>query len=127
METRSASFSIGGDVSGVSAARRFTRDRLEEWGLGDAVEVAELLVSELVTNALLHAGSSPVLQLLRVDGHVRIEVSDASPAVPTMKDYGDLATVGRGLQLIEALAAQWGVESRRGGKTVWFEVQDPGS
>ena len=103
-------------------ARRFVSQVLREWGRADLEAPAALLVSELVTNVVLHAGTSARLVLRRVGGGVRAEVHDGDPSLPMMKSYGTEATTGRGLTLVEMLAASWGSERQDSGKVVWFEL-----
>lgn len=83
-------------------------------------ERAVLVVSELTTNAIVHAGGVVYLQIVRDGNHVRIEVADASPtpAGPVKVNL----TSGRGLQMVEALAKNWGYELRSWGKVVWAEL-----
>lgn len=97
---------------------------MHELGQDALSDFAELLVSELVTNAVLHARTSITLQVRRTESGVRIEVIDASPRSPQPRDYSDQATTGRGLTLVESLAAAWGMEPHDRGKTVWFELCD---
>jgi anti-sigma regulatory factor (Ser/Thr protein kinase) len=86
----------------------------------DRKEQALLVVSELATNAIVHAGGVLYLQLWHADGHIRIEVADSSAKVPgPVKVY---LTSGRGLQMVEALATAWGSEPRPWGKVVWAEL-----
>ncbi|WP_432057781.1 SpoIIE family protein phosphatase [Streptomyces sp. bgisy022] len=115
----------------VASARAFVRDTLQGWGFGDIVDDAVVLTSELVTNAVVHAGTSADLLCLRGDDGVRIEVADRYPEreVPVQ---GSLATMGsldreggRGLQLCAALASRWGVEYTPAHKTVWFQLDLP--
>lgn len=111
----------------VRAARRFVADALTDWHLSVLVETAELLVSELVTNALLHAHTDVELVARLGDGRLRIEVRDASTVLPTTGSHHQESQTGRGLQLVELLADSWGVDvdhGRRGieGKAVWFEL-----
>jgi two-component sensor histidine kinase len=83
-------------------------------------ERAVLVVSELTTNAIVHAGGVVYLQIFRDGGHLRIEVADASP-----KPAGPIKvnlTSGRGLQMVEALSTNWGSELRSWGKVVWAEL-----
>lgn len=110
-------------VPGSAAhARRFVGETLSGWGCDDFVESGRLLVSELVTNAVLHARTPMTLVVrLRKDG-VRVEVHDGNPAAPTMRDYGAEAMTGRGLSLVADLASRWGVERDSAGKSVWFEI-----
>jgi len=81
-----------------------------------------LLVSELVTNALLHARSEVVVSVSVTAQAVRIEVWDTSRAAPVSRHYAPEATTGRGLVLVEALADAWGTDVGPRGKTVWFEL-----
>jgi anti-sigma regulatory factor (Ser/Thr protein kinase) len=104
-------------------ARRFVTTTLQRWHADDVCDVVELLTSELVTNAVLHARTSVTVRVVRCDDAVRVEVADGSPAVPTPRLYSDDAVTGRGLQLVESLAERWGVEAGGGAKTMWFEVR----
>jgi anti-sigma regulatory factor (Ser/Thr protein kinase) len=88
----------------------------------ELVEDAALLLSELVTNAVLHAQTQVQVSVGSTGGRVRVEVTDSSPVLPTAKGYGTDAATGRGLQLVEALAERWGIAAVPGGKVVWFEV-----
>ncbi|MGI5404516.1 ATP-binding protein [Streptomyces sp. CA-135486] len=109
----------------VAAARSFTRDTLVEQPLEES-ETAELLVSELVTNAVRH-GAGPILLSVTVRGtSLRCEVTDAHPAVPRLEAAGADDESGRGLQLLHELSHRCGVRPARQGKTVWFELQAPG-
>jgi anti-sigma regulatory factor (Ser/Thr protein kinase) len=105
----------------AAKARRYVRAALIELGHLELVDNAELGVSELATNATLHGRTPFTIAIVPGQhGPVRIEVTDASPAVPTQKRHGTFATTGRGLRLLEA-AGHWGVEVGSTGKTVWFE------
>jgi anti-sigma regulatory factor (Ser/Thr protein kinase) len=79
-------------------------------------------VSELATNAIVHARSPFSIQLQRRSRGVRLAVADGSPIRPTLHDGGPLGASGRGLRLVDALAASWGVELRSDGKVVWAEL-----
>jgi anti-sigma regulatory factor (Ser/Thr protein kinase) len=82
-----------------------------------------LCVSEVVTNAVLYAGSAiKVTAAMVLDGRVRVEVSDGSVVQPTKRLVTRLSTTGRGLHLLDQLALDWGVEVTAVGKTVWFEI-----
>lgn len=110
------------DPASVRDARRFVQERLTGWGLAGAAETAVLLVSELVTNALLHA-RTPVKVVLDGDGDgVRVAVVDASPARPARRRHSLQSGTGRGLLLVDQLAATWGVARRPPGKEVWFAL-----
>ncbi|MFC5219732.1 ATP-binding protein [Streptomyces coerulescens] len=102
-------------------ARSAIGDVLSRWGLDDLVPTTELLVSELVSNALRHAVGPLRLTLERVSD-VRCLVSDGSSAPPRPIDAGLEAESGRGLALVGMLAARWGWEHGPVGKSVWFEL-----
>jgi len=97
------------------------RDLLDQAGRDDLAESAVLLVSEVVTNAILHAGT-PIEVTLRLDGGLRVEVADGSEHLPVRRRYATTAGTGRGLMMLEELADAWGVQRRPGGKVVWFEL-----
>ncbi|MEU9303940.1 ATP-binding protein [Streptomyces sp. NPDC048269] len=106
----------------VAAARQFTRDTLQAWGLTDRQDDVSLCVSELATNALRHGvprGRGYLLRLYVFDGMVRVEVHDSGPGLSRMADRPP----GRGLTIVAALADDWGVLPRRPGKTVWCELR----
>ncbi|HEX6247862.1 MAG TPA: ATP-binding protein, partial [Nocardioidaceae bacterium] len=103
-------------------ARRMIRECLEAAGRPDLVETAQLLVSEIVTNALVHAGTPIDVGFSFVDGGLRIEVTDGSPHAPAPRDYGPSAGTGRGLMLLEEMVDEWGVTPDDPGKTVWFQI-----
>ena len=103
-------------------ARRFVVDTLRSWDSAGHVDVAELLTSELVTNAVLHVGSEVGLVVRLTAGAVRVEVRDASPEPPVPRHYEVDALTGRGLRLVESMAVAWGFDSNGRGKVVWFEL-----
>ena len=94
---------------------------MQDWGYVSAIADAELLVSELVTNAILHARSGARVDVERVGDRVRVAVCDDSPAVPRVRNYGPDAVTGRGLLLVQRISNAWGVDPGDGGKCVWFE------
>jgi anti-sigma regulatory factor (Ser/Thr protein kinase) len=110
------------------AARAFVAKTLTAWNVqADEVEAAQLVVSELVTNAVLHAADSPTISLdLRLtDGAVRVMVSDGGLGEPDRGPHPDPRTseTGRGVWLVDAFAERWGTEMHgRDGKTVWCEL-----
>jgi anti-sigma regulatory factor (Ser/Thr protein kinase) len=81
------------------------------------------VVSELVTNAILHARTVFLVTVVLTGQTIRVAVSDHSAALPTRRDYQDLQPTGRGLHIVEALADRWGVAEEAAGKTVWFEME----
>jgi anti-sigma regulatory factor (Ser/Thr protein kinase) len=111
-------------AASARAARRFVTDTLARWECGDLTETVELLTCELVTNVVLHARSAVEVRIRRVADALRVEVADPSPDLPQTSGavYADDAATGRGLVLVDALAAAWGVEPTADGKVVWFEV-----
>jgi anti-sigma regulatory factor (Ser/Thr protein kinase) len=111
----------------VGRARRLVRDAVARRLSTEQASAAELLVSELVTNALVHAGTAIRLSLSFGAGDVlRVAVEDGSPHHPAPQHSVDTAGTGRGLRLLEELADDWGVDSTATGKTVWFEVAGAG-
>jgi serine phosphatase RsbU (regulator of sigma subunit)/anti-sigma regulatory factor (Ser/Thr protein kinase) len=107
----------------VGEARWFVRDTLERWGIGDLKDPAALAVSELVTNAVIHAGTPARVALTVADGTLRLEVQDFHPdrALPLHSTpVTDDAETGRGLLITSALAPAWGVEYTRTAKSVWL-------
>lgn len=111
------------DVATIAVARRWVEDTLTVWGCDDLSWTAMLLVTELSTNAVLHAATAYRVTLdRRRDGSVRIGVSDGSPRKPRAREYGVDATTGRGLGLVGSLASAWGTSSLPDGKTVWADI-----
>ena len=113
------------DASSVGAARRLVRRQLARVAdeLNDeTLDAASLLISELVTNAIVHARTDVALRAAFGDGVFRVEVSDGSPALPAGRSPTGIGGTGHGLQLIEAIATRWGVKPSASGKTVWFEL-----
>jgi len=104
-------------------ARDFTRETLAAWGYQGAHDDVVLAVSELVTNAVRHGRGLPVLRLTSMTGGLRIEVADASPTPPRIRQPG--ADGGRGLRMVELLSAGWGVVRTDEGKVVWCEFHAP--
>ncbi|MER6128801.1 ATP-binding protein [Streptomyces sp. NPDC001795] len=114
-------WSLPWSPTACALARTAIRDVLPQWGLGSLVPTAELLVSELVCNALRHAVGPLSLTLERVSD-VRCLVSDGSLAPPRPTDADPEDETGRGLALVDMLAARWGCERGPVGKSVWFEL-----
>jgi len=116
------------DERSVGEARRYARETLAGWDVGDVVDDAVLLVSELVTNALTHAGTAATLELQLADGGVRVVVEDLHPGrglqLATGAPSGD-AEFGRGLLITGMLSSFWGVEYRPGSKRVWAFLPVP--
>ncbi|MFE9022591.1 SpoIIE family protein phosphatase [Streptomyces sp. NPDC007808] len=109
----------------VGRARAVVREQLRAWGLPTPADSAELMVSELVTNALRHSHSRPVvLRLVRGDT-LLCEVDDDAHDLPTLLSAGPHDEAGRGLRVVSTLAREWGTTRTGGGKTVWFELTLP--
>ncbi|WP_391858333.1 SpoIIE family protein phosphatase [Streptomyces silvisoli] len=114
----------------VATARAFVRDTLQGWGFSDVVDDAVVLTSELVTNAVVHAGTAADVLCLRYPASVRIEVADHYPEREVPLHEGDRVSHpdregGRGLILCSALASRWGVEYAPTHKQVWFQLDLP--
>ncbi|MGW1182325.1 ATP-binding protein [Streptomyces drozdowiczii] len=120
-------FALPAHPESVAAARRLTKARLGEWRTGgDACDAAVLIVSELVTNAVVHTASTRVLcELRRLDGRLRISVQDQGrrPGGPRLGRGAD-DEHGRGLLLVDSLAGAWGSHDAgdRSGRIVWAEL-----
>ncbi|MDX3516730.1 SpoIIE family protein phosphatase [Streptomyces scabiei] len=109
----------------VGRAREYARGRLQAWDLEPLIDTAELLVSELVTNALRYGEGEIRLRLL-LDRTLVCEVWDAGLVQPRRRRARDTDEGGRGLQLVGLLSAAWGSRRTPRGKTVWFELPLPG-
>jgi anti-sigma regulatory factor (Ser/Thr protein kinase) len=103
-------------------ARQFAAQTLRTLAREDLEIVVALVVTELVTNSVLHARTPLRVDLTALPDGVRVAVHDASPVRPTRRPHHRDATTGRGLQLVEALGGRWGVDMEPDGKTVWVDV-----
>jgi hypothetical protein len=104
-------------------ARAIVTEALEAAGRPEFDDSATLLVSELVTNAILHARTPIELFVDATATGVYVGVSDGSAQLPARRDYGARATTGRGLELVDLVATRYGIETHEDGtKTVWFEL-----
>lgn len=107
----------------VAAARELVRGALASWRVGDpADEDILLVVCELVANATMHAGGPLGLDLRHTGRAIRVEVTDASPVVPTPQPARPGHPGGHGLMIVQRLSHRWGSEQRPDGKTVWAEI-----
>jgi anti-sigma regulatory factor (Ser/Thr protein kinase) len=115
----------------AAEARRHVRQVCTQWNLpADAIDDVELLVSELVTNVVLHARSRARVTVEHRGDRVRVTVADGSSTPPRLRDYGPEAVTGRGVFLVDRLSQDWGVEIVEGdsdGKRVWFECSVEGA
>lgn len=119
-----AEWSFPAEARVVRGVRRNVRATLQAWGLGVLADTSELIVSELVTNAVHHARGPITVRLLRGRSLV-CEVGDSSFAVPSLRDPGEGTDGGRGLHLVNWLAYRWGSRPAPGGKVVWAEQRIP--
>ncbi|PIM70665.1 phosphatase [Streptomyces sp. JV178] len=113
----------------IAGARQQVRELLHDWSCPDQVDSAVLLVSEMLTNVLVHTDADALL-VVEMTGEggkrrMRIEVTDASDDLPHKRRPGELASSGRGLVLMDVLADAWGVDPRGDGKSIWFELHEP--
>ncbi|MFB9461177.1 SpoIIE family protein phosphatase [Streptomyces cinereospinus] len=113
----------------VAVARQQLRELLHDWGSADQVDSAVLLLSEMLTNVLVHTDTDALL-VAEVAGEpgarrMRVEVTDTGDDLPHRRHPGELASSGRGLMLVELLAHAWGVDPRGEGKSIWFELREP--
>jgi serine phosphatase RsbU (regulator of sigma subunit)/anti-sigma regulatory factor (Ser/Thr protein kinase) len=121
------SSTLAAEASAVRDARIRVRDTLTEWGLEDLSFSAELLVSELVTNALRYAVCDGDIGLRLLRDHTLVcEVRDPSEALPRARQAADDDENGRGLQVVQQLARRWGSRLDGSGKVVWYELDLPG-
>ena len=123
---------LAGEPPSVRSARRLVDEALRAWDCGDVFDEVALLVSELVTNAVLHGGGDVEVAVRLLPDSIRFEVMDSNSELPV--DSGEVvdpdAESGRGLTLVSALSSAWGAERMEQGKSVWFEVprlDQPGS
>ncbi|MBT2488263.1 ATP-binding protein [Streptomyces sp. ISL-96] len=128
MQVLQVQLEVGADPAEVGRARRWARSRLVGSGIRVDEPLAEtliLLISELVTNAVVHTGCPAVLRMLfgaADDGTVRVEVADVSARPPKPRHADGDDTNGRGLELVDGLADRWGWQSEGAGKRIWCEV-----
>jgi anti-sigma regulatory factor (Ser/Thr protein kinase) len=116
-----ASIDVPATIDGPAAARRVIAALLPVWELPALRDSAELVVSELVTNAYLHAPGSDSfeLEIVRRENGVRIGLADGNSIRPMLRELGGEEPSGRGMSLVAALASAWGAEDHHGGKRVW--------
>lgn len=117
------------DEKCVGSARRFVRDVAIDWSTAEDVpDIAELLASEVVTNAITHGTANrPDQSTIRIavgraGPLMSVDVYDSCIAIPRMRAAGSMETSGRGLAIVETLAHKWGWNLHRHGKSVWFQL-----
>jgi serine phosphatase RsbU (regulator of sigma subunit)/anti-sigma regulatory factor (Ser/Thr protein kinase) len=118
-------FQLEPELSAVRHARSLIRDPLKRWGLEDLIDSSELLVSELVTNAIKYANGEVMLRLILEPDTLVCEVHDSSPALPRVLQVDKDAENGRGLHVVSQVASRWGARRTTGGKVVWCEQHVP--
>ncbi|MFF4602133.1 ATP-binding protein [Streptomyces sp. NPDC001339] len=127
-QSATATYRLPGDSRSAGRAREALRCQLRVWGVdGEITFSAELLVSELVTNAVNAQVQEPIdaevgVRFVLSDGWLRLEVHDMSDELPVIERVEEDAECGRGLVLVDALASCWGVDRGDIGKTVWAEL-----
>lgn len=119
---------VSADHAAARSARTVVRDLCATAAVGsETVEIAVLLVTELVSNAIEHGGGTAVVDAVIDRRRLRVRVDDDDPTIPSVS-VGNLdADRGRGMLLVEALSARWGATPREHGKTIWFELDLGGS
>ena len=125
MPTASKTFDGGLDC--VRDARRFLAAVLQDWDTDEFDFGAPQVLSELATNAALHARTPFTVAVHLDEGCLLLEVSDLSPRLPRPRRYAMDATTGRGIGLVAALSSQWGTTASGQGKTVWARVSPDGT
>jgi DNA-binding NarL/FixJ family response regulator len=113
------------DLLSPRRARRFADEALQRWDCGELVDTVSLLLSELVSNAVMHAESPSEVVVRLHEDRLRIEVADRNATIPHRRPPDDRSPSGRGIALVEKLADAWGLELEAGGKRIWFEVRRP--
>ena len=114
---------LEGDAQAPGIARDFVVDCLRYWGYDSIVPSAQLLTSEVVTNAVRHAGGVVAVELDNLTDSVLVVVEDSALALPTQRSPGPYESGGRGLHMVAAMSSAWGVAPMRDvGKYVWFRI-----
>ncbi len=118
-----AARSFSSDMRSVSVARRFLKETTEAWGASNYTFGAPLVLTELATNAVLHARTPYEVHLSLDAAQLVVEVQDASPRLPRQRKYETDSATGRGLRLVAALCEDWGAKATTAGKVVWAAVR----
>jgi anti-sigma regulatory factor (Ser/Thr protein kinase) len=123
--TEKASVTLSPTLGAARAARRFARATAEQWGLDKLVDPILQIVSELVTNAVEHAGTAMELRMRRRPGSVMLEVADGDGRLARPTPTGSSDERHRGLVIVQTLSARWGVRPTGTGKVVWAQIANP--
>lgn len=123
----SAETTLPARPTSVGAARRLLVETLDEWELQGLEYDASVVLSELTTNAVLHAGTDVTVKISFHDRVLTLEVRDGSPKLPMSSRFNPTAATGKGLVLVEALATEWGVRAEPTGKTIWATFAEAGA
>lgn len=119
---RDAGLTLPSVPQSVAAVRRYAVTTCRARGYQGDCDILALLISEVATNALIHGTGQVRVRVIDRGPRLRVEVSDDSDRLPTARAFDGSAEGGRGLALVDALAAAWGSDLCPGGKTVWFEL-----
>lgn len=103
-------------------ARRWMAEQCSAWGCDDLADTASLILSELVTNVFLHAGTDCTIEADYAYPELTVSISDGHPAEVIPPDLGVTAEQGRGLAIVASLADSWGIDYQEDDKSVWFTV-----
>ena len=125
-EPARAVFRLAPTSDSVTAARRQVSDVLRRWSFHDLLNDVAVAVTELVTNAVLHAGSDVSVGIARAPGRVRIVIGDASEIRPERRMTDPLALSGRGMRMVDDMADAWGCDVVEGGKLIWVDLSHAG-
>jgi CheY-like chemotaxis protein len=118
-----AQIQLGPSMADVRVARRFLEENCVKWGCAKALADVRLVLSELVTNALVHGGSRCELRARFTNGLLRIEVRDRGSGTPDLRAPAPESEGGRGLMIVSSMSQSWGVDADEGGgKVVWAEI-----
>jgi anti-sigma regulatory factor (Ser/Thr protein kinase) len=118
---------VPADAFGPTMARRVVAATTVGWGVTSLRADAELVVSELVTNALMHAPGTESFELcvVRRPGGIRVELADGSSIAPVIRELEDGRPGGRGMRIVQTIAVAWGHDEEGQGKRVWVELGEP--
>ncbi len=114
------------DIRAPGHARRWIIQRCHEWRCDDLADSAALLVTELVTNVFLHAGTDCLVHAAFDHPVLAVTVTDWDPHDPLVRARSTTAENGRGLAILDAIADAWGIQDADGAKNVWFHLKGRG-